>query len=123
MSDSENVNTQEPVASPCETNKHPNPPVPCKPRKQRQCARDSCCEYDECCPCPNFIHPSRCYDKPKKCVRLPRKCPPETEKKERHCPKKAKCVPCQSNDDGDLDDETTELKALLSQLQGTTDEN
>merc|ERR1711981_939682 len=47
----------------------------CRPIKKHCCPPDSCCEFNPCCPCPRFIHPSRCWVPPPKCVRLPRPCP------------------------------------------------
>ena len=72
-----------------------NPCETCRPIPKHCCPPDSCCEFNPCCPCPRFIHPSRCWATPKKCVRLPRPCPQPCVRPAPCCPPKTKCKPCE----------------------------
>merc|ERR1711907_544792 len=106
-----------------------NPKQVCPPKRTRVCPPDSCCEFDPCCPCPQFIHTSRCFVPPPKCVRLPRECPVPCERPRQCCPPRAKCIPCHPVADSYLpseqehreheDDrkEAEELRNLLHALQ------
>ena len=104
-----------------------NPKQVCPPKRTRVCPPDTCCEFDPCCPCPQFIHPSRCFVPPPKCVRLPRECPIPCERPQQCCPPRAKCIPCHpvadpcsqdsADDHSNQGDDAAELKRLLAQLQ------
>ena len=101
-----------------------NPKQVCPPKRVRACPPDNCCDFDPCCPCPQFIHPSRCFVPPPKCVRLPRECPVPCERPQKCCPPRAKCTPCEPLVESHLDsieenaeNEQEELRHLLKQLQ------
>ena len=101
-----------------------NPRQVCPPKRTRVCPPDTCCDFDPCCPCPQFIHPSRCFVPPPKCVRLPRECPVPCERPQPCCPPRAKCVPCEpaagcdaDEHHGENQEDQEELRALLAQLQ------
>jgi hypothetical protein len=105
-----------------------NPRQVCPPKRTRVCPPDTCCEFDPCCPCPQFIHPSRCFVPPPKCVRLPRECPIPCERPQQCCPPRAKCIPCHPvantcegeelvNSENEVVDEQAELRELLKQLR------
>ena len=99
----------------------------CPPKRTRVCPPDTCCDFDPCCPCPQFIHPSRCFAPPPKCVRLPRECPIPCERPKPCCPPRKKCIPCNPvadsclpdhhDDDGSVHDDNGDLQKLLHQLQ------